>query len=114
MIKSVVGQDIDTFLGQIQIRTSGLSEVHYSPRAKVLINKKVKPGEGLIALADVPTPLGVVRLASPLNTKEYARTLYSAFRLADNLGLKKIIVEIPSGHGITNAIRDRVYRAASD
>ena len=69
-------------------------------------------GQGFIALADVATPSGAIRLASPADKDEYARTLYAALRDGDAQGLKTIAVIQPSGNGLAIAIRDRLMRAS--
>jgi L-threonylcarbamoyladenylate synthase len=69
-------------------------------------------GQGFIAMADVVTGEGVVRLAAPDSHEEYARILYSALRAADEQGLDKVFVEQPVGDGIAIAIRDRLKRAS--
>lgn len=94
------------------IRVSGSLENHYSPAATVLLDGIPRAGQGLIAHISVPTPKGVVRLASPENNEEFARILYSALREADSRGLSEIVVVQPIGNGITIAIRDRLARAA--
>lgn len=94
-------------------RVSGSHQKHYSPNAKVLIDEDPKPGDGLIALSSVPTPDGVVRLASPETLEDFARDLYLALRNADVLKLKTVIVYTPNGEGLAIAIRDRVSRSAA-
>jgi len=95
-----------------KIRVSGSLESHYSPAAKVLLDIEVKPGQGLIALDEIETPMGVIRLASPKNIDEYARDLYKALRSADREKLEFVIVLQPQGNGLAEAIRDRLKRAA--
>jgi L-threonylcarbamoyladenylate synthase len=95
-----------------QIRVSGSLEKHYAPNAKVILDVQATEGQGFIAPADVPTPLGAVRLASPKTTDEYARTLYSALRDGDAQGLATIAIIQPSGDGLAIAIRDRLMRAS--
>jgi L-threonylcarbamoyladenylate synthase len=95
-----------------EIRVSGSLEKHYSPRATVDLNAEAKTGEGLIALDVVPTPSGVVRLASPKNADEFARVMYAALRDADAKGIKKVVAITPEGDGIAIAIRDRLERAS--
>jgi L-threonylcarbamoyladenylate synthase len=95
------------------IRASGLLRHHYSPKAEVVIDSIPQLGDGFIALADVPTPTGVIRLASPVNLEEYARLLYSAFRAGDRLKIKKVVAIQPAGEGLALAIRDRLVRASS-
>jgi L-threonylcarbamoyladenylate synthase len=74
---------------------------------------RTEPGDGFLAFADIPTPIGTVRLASPKNNEEYAQVLYSALRLGDQFGLKHIVVVEPRGSGLAIAIRDRLNKAAS-
>ena len=94
------------------IRVSGSLDSHYAPVATVVLDQSPTAGQGFIAMADVATPDGVVRLASPKTHDEFARVLYSALRAADELGLKTVVVAQPAGDGIAIAIRDRLKRAA--
>ena len=96
-----------------EIRVSGSLENHYAPAAKVLLCEIPRPGQGFIAHANMQTPAGVIRLASPHNDEEFAQILYSALREADAQGLKEVVVVQPIGIGIAVAIRDRLARAAN-
>ncbi len=96
-----------------EIRVSGSLENHYAPIAKVVLCDIAIAGQGFIAFANTETPEGVIRLASPENSEEYARTLYSALRRADELGLREVVAIQPVGIGIEVAIRDRLSRAAN-
>ena len=111
MIETVTPIDTDSNLEEI--RVSGSLTRHYSPRAKVVIDRKAKPGEGLIALSDIPTPDGAVRLTAPDSVEDYARSLYSALRKGDSAGLGVIVVNPPRGEGLAAAIRDRILRASA-
>ena len=102
-----VSENIDS-----QIRVSGSLEKHYAPKAQILLDVQATKGQGFIAPADVATPPGAIRLASPANTDEYARTLYSALRDGDAQGLTTIAIIQPSGDGLAIAIRDRLIRAS--
>ena len=95
-----------------KIRVSGSLEQHYSPKAKILLGGLVALGSGFIALIEIDTPVGSVRLASPQTLEEFARILYSALREADARGIREIVVIPPDGDGIAIAIRDRLARAA--
>jgi L-threonylcarbamoyladenylate synthase len=95
------------------IRVSGSLESHYSPKAAVFIDSRPSPGDGFIAMNDVPTPSGTIRLASPMSIEEYAKDFYTALRLGDKKGLKRINVMQPEGSGLAEAIRDRLSKAAS-
>lgn len=99
--------------GENKVRVSGSHKQHYSPRAKVLTAGTGNPGGGLIALATVPTPAGVIRLAAPETVEEFARVLYSAMRSADEQGLAHLTIIAPEGEGLALAIQDRIRRAAA-
>lgn len=94
------------------IRVSGSLENHYSPQAKVILDSTTKDGQGFIALAEISTPQGAIRLASPRDIDEYARSLYSALRSGDSQGITEIAVIQPEGDGLAVAIRDRLLRAS--
>ena len=110
MITQVTGLHLAE--SEIDIRVSGSLENHYSPAATVALDCEPEPGDGFIALASVPTPDGVVRLASPANNEEFARVLYAALRSADERSLTRVVVHQPSGDDISVAIRDRLLRAS--
>jgi L-threonylcarbamoyladenylate synthase len=95
-----------------EIRVSGSLESHYSPLATVLLDQPPIAGQGFIALAESPTPEGVIRLACPENIEEFAQVLYASLRAADERELQKVVVMQPQGNGIAIAIRDRLIRAA--
>jgi L-threonylcarbamoyladenylate synthase len=113
MIENTTGYTTPFNQAKSEIRTSGLLESHYSPKAMIVISEAAEPGDGFIALANIPTPTGAVRLASPENIEEYARALYGALREGDQKGLKKIKIIQPEGDGLALAIRDRSGKAAS-
>ncbi len=107
------------------IRASGTLASHYSPAANVRLiaaadlpypagepAKRDRPTLGLLAMAEIATPAGVVRLAAPRTSDEYARILYSALREADALGLQHVLVVAPGPGGVGAAVIDRLTRAA--
>ena len=95
-----------------EIRVSGSLEKHYAPAAKVILDAAPSAGQGFIALQESVTPEGVIRLAAPINTDEFARALYASLRKADEMGIAEVVVEQPQGDGIAIAIRDRLERAS--
>ena len=111
MIENATGLQVSDNLNS-DIRVSGSLEKHYAPNAQILLDVQASAGQGFIAPVDVATPQGAIRLASPANTDEYARTLYSALRDGDAQGVKTIAVIQPSGDGLAIAIRDRLMRAS--
>ena len=96
-----------------KIRVSGSLDSHYAPEAIVVLDQSPLAGQGFIAMADVETPDGVVRLSAPKTHEEFARVLYASLRAADLLGLVTIVVHQPQGDGIAIAIRDRLKRASN-
>ena len=111
-INGVTGLEVDS-VERSEIRVSGSLENHYAPDAQVLLDIEPQPGDGFIALADIPTPTGVIRLAAPKTAEAFAYDLYAALRKGDAEGLKQIVVIQPKGDGIAIAIRDRLKRAAA-
>jgi L-threonylcarbamoyladenylate synthase len=108
LLVSIDGKAVD---GPV-IRVSGSLDSHYAPEATVVLDQSPIAGQGFIAMADVATPDGVVRLAAPKSDDEFAQVLYAALRAADQRGLETVVVQQPAGDGIAVAIRDRLKRAA--
>jgi len=113
MIEDVTSYIVPKNFATKNIRVSGLLQNHYSPKAEVVINSTPQSGDGFIALDDVPTPTGVIRLASPVNLEEFAHLLYSALRAGDRLKITRVVVIQPDGEDLAHAIRDRLVRASS-
>ena len=111
MIEECTG--LKTTCSDKEIRVSGSLENHYAPIAQVLLRENAVAGQGFIAHANIETPPGVIRLASPTDDEDFARILYSALREADARGLAEVVVVQPIGIGIAVAIRDRLARAAN-
>jgi len=114
MIEECLGFHLLTVQNSTSLKFSGSHKSHYAPKARVLLNSLPSSGDGLIALSEIETPKGVVRLASPKNSSEYAKCLYKALREADNKNLSRIIAILPDGPGIEVAIKDRLLKAAAD
>lgn len=117
---AITAEDIENCTGIVvtstekpSIRVSGSHTQHYSPRAQVLIDGVAIMGEGLVALAEVETPAGVIRLAAPESVEEYARVLYASLREADAQGIATVRIVPPQGEGLAIAIRDRIARSGS-
>ena len=111
-IERCAQQKIDMNSPKSGIRTSGLLDTHYSPKAKVVLDVAAMPGEGFIAMESIPTPQGAIRLGSPKSIEQYASDIYAALRSGDQKNLVKIVVIQPSGGGLAVAIRDRLGKAA--
>jgi L-threonylcarbamoyladenylate synthase len=94
-----------------EIRVSGSLDSHYAPNAMLVLNQNAEAGDGFIALQSFQTPSGVIRLAAPATTEEYANQLYLALRKADELGLARVVAITPEGDELSEAINDRLMRA---
>ncbi len=113
MIELNLEKNTDKSEGKSAVKAPGLMASHYAPKAKVFLNSFAEPGEGFLALSKFQTPVGAIRLASPISVEQYARDLYVALRSADQQGLKKVAVVVPEGTGLAEAIRDRLTKAAT-
>jgi L-threonylcarbamoyladenylate synthase len=112
MIEQVLDKKAVNTEGKSNIRAPGLLDSHYAPKAEISLDAVAEPGEGFLALSKIQTPVGAIRLASPNSLEQYARELYSSFRLADEMKLKRINVVVPEGLGLAIAIRDRINKAS--
>ena len=112
MIQESTGLEVVGASDNTEIRVSGSLDSHYAPAATVILDQSPVAGQGFIAMADLATPVGVVRLAAPKTHEEFARVLYSALRAADEQKLTSVVVQQPLGQGIAIAIRDRLKRAS--
>jgi L-threonylcarbamoyladenylate synthase len=117
---AVTKEDIEVELGiqciendrNSNIKFSGSFEKHYAPKCKVIIDTREIEGAGFLALGNIETPSGMVRLASPKTTEDFARILYSTFRAADQAGFTTMVVSEPKGEGLSVAIRERLQKAS--
>jgi len=110
----ILGISVDSKIGEHFIKFSGSLKSHYSPRAKINLNCLPETGEGFIALSNVKTPIGSIRLAAPDNAVQFAQQLYAALRLGDSKNLTCISVIPPTDSGIAIAINDRLTKASQD
>ena len=110
--KLKVSEDANMHSSGLEIRVSGSLENHYAPKAKVILDQEPIAGSGYIALENIPTPDGVIRLAAPGSVEDFARVLYESMREGDHQNLSTIYIEQPAGTGLAVAIRDRLSRSA--
>jgi L-threonylcarbamoyladenylate synthase len=113
MIEMVTGNLVSDYEEVIDIGVPGMLKSHYSPKAKILINSEPKTGEGFIALSNIPTPSGALRLGSIETTEQFARDIYELLRIGDSKGLSEISVVLPVEGALSEAIRDRMTKAAA-
>ena len=112
MIEEIAGVGVDNSLKKNETKVPGQSSKHYAPKAKLFLSDRANAGDGFLALADVPTPSGAIRIGSPKNSREFAQILYMALFNADKKEIKKIYVVPPSGDELSMAILDRLKKAS--
>jgi len=111
------------------LRSPGLLEKHYSPRAKLLVLHwrdeaelrtrllalNISPSECcVIAHTILPGGTGFQRISVvPHDAEAFARALYAELHHCDELAASHIIVESPPGSPDWRAIADRLARAAA-
>jgi len=110
-IVATIGGIIST-KSNFERKFSGSFDKHYSPIAEVILDAEPAASDGYIALSTFPTPINVVRLCEPNDVQDFARSLYSSLRKADQSGIGRIVVTQPEGEGLAEAIRDRLAKAA--
>lgn len=111
-------------VGSAQVAPGQLSR-HYSPRARVVLHRRLTPSDLRRGGADeawifIRRPGGATARAqnafwlSPTgDLSEAARRLFARLREADAGGFRRIHVELAPGDGIAEAINDRLRRAAA-
>lgn len=118
-IEAVTGLDVQA--ADTSVRAPGTLAAHYAPSAQVVLADadtvadavgSASPPVALLAPADVATPEGVVRLASPVDSAAYARALYAALREADARAVRTVVAVAPRGGALADAVLDRLRRAA--
>jgi L-threonylcarbamoyladenylate synthase len=114
MIEYSISKEISSLDNNKYIKYSGIFKSHYAPLTKVTLNKKIKSGDGIIALSSFRTPSNTYRLASPFSIEDFAKTLYASFRNADKMNLKRIVVILKNESELAEAIIDRVKKASSE
>lgn len=111
-IEDITGIVCSIESNSIDLKFSGSFAKHYAPKCVVLVGKLNVAGAGYLALKNIDTPAGLLRLASPATTEEFAKVLYSTFRKADKMCLEILIVQPPVGKGLAVAILERLMKAA--
>lgn len=89
-------------------RASGMLDSHYAPTCEVRL---VDHADDAFALR-AGTP-GAEILDRTDDLVEYARTLYSSLRSADERGVRVLIAVLPPPGGLGDALRDRLTKAAA-
>lgn len=107
-IADVVGVVADT---TGESRASGMLPSHYAPHCEVVA---VDTEDELRATLDARRDARTLVLDGRADPRDFASRLYESFRSADRDGVDVVVVLLPAAHGIGEAIRDRVLKAAAD
>ncbi|QDM15468.1 L-threonylcarbamoyladenylate synthase [Tardiphaga sp. vice278] len=97
----------------------GMLASHYAPRARVRLQAiDVRPGEALLAFGPAALPgldkaVAVMNLSESGDLTEAATRLFGYLRALDTSGAAGIAVMPVPGHGLGEAINDRLRRAAA-
>lgn len=107
-----------------RVLSPGMKYKHYSPKADVyIVNahgrefaeyclKRSESEPRLLALC-AGTATGEIFLDYGRTSQEQAQRLFSLLRKADDLGVKTVLVEMPSREGMGLAVYNRLLRAAA-
>ena len=112
-VEVATGIDCKYQFDKLDLKFSGSFEKHYAPKCTVLIGNHNLRNAGFLALSDVETPAGMLRLAAPTSIPEFARILYRTMREADHAGLSFLVVCPVEGTGLAVAINERLYKASN-
>lgn len=93
-------------------RAPGMLKSHYAPRARVLLVENASEARAVAQHSeDAGEKTFVMNHA---DVREYAESLYSDMRRADQNGVAVIVAVMPPEQGIGRAVRDRLAKAAAD
>lgn len=95
------------------IEAPGMMQSHYAPRAGMRLDAEApRAGEAYLAFG-APAPAGGLTLSVSGDLVEAAANLYAHLRSLDAAGAEVIAVAPIPAHGLGEAIRDRLARAAA-
>jgi L-threonylcarbamoyladenylate synthase len=111
--------DIEAIVGHLAtphhgaVAAPGMLESHYAPRAALRLNAEApRAGEAYLAFG-APAPSGGLTLSATGDLVEAAANLYAHLRALDASGAQTIAIAPIPEHGLGEAIRDRLQRAAA-
>lgn len=116
---SVTREEIEAVTGPLaaadrgSIVAPGMLESHYAPRARLRLDADApREGEAYLAFG-APAPVRGLTLSATGDLVEAAANLYAHLRILDASGANAIAVAPIPAHGLGEAIRDRLARAAA-
>lgn len=97
--------------GDDESRAPGMMISHYAPAARIMLVHSVdEAGEAHRQIHERGVTSRLLWYPDP---DRYALNLYDDLRRADLAGIQMVIAVMPTGHGIAEAIRDRLRKAAA-
>lgn len=127
---AVTHEELSELLGEVVYgsgegapKSPGMKYRHYAPNAPVFIVQSDNAADMINSLADEKTGIlsfdaeaaafkkGIV-LEAGKTPQEYAAHMFFCLRRFDELGVNKIFAIAPGGGGISEAVRNRLYKAA--
>ena len=94
-------------------RASGMLASHYAPRCRVLLAESADEVATLLARARERGETADI-IGNTSDVVAYAHHLFTWLRDADARGLDTVVALLPEATGLGHAIRDRLFKAASD
>lgn len=122
MIEDVTGRLVERSTpsaGRAAVIAPGMLASHYAPDATVRLNAtEAKPGEAVIKFGGLPLrgedqAKAIMDLSPSGDLREAAANLFDMLKQADATGASSIAVVPVPGHGLGEAINDRLKRAAA-
>jgi L-threonylcarbamoyladenylate synthase len=118
-IEALLGTPLQRPEAGAPVAAPGMLASHYAPRAALRLNAEwVEPGEALVAFGPVlpegtEKAIAVRNLSESGDLAEAAANLFAHLAELDSSGAARIAVVPIPGHGLGEAINDRLARAAA-
>jgi L-threonylcarbamoyladenylate synthase len=107
-LSAVLGRRVPV-VAQSEVRSPGLLQSHYAPRAQL----RLVPAEHMAEEIETLTATGKrVHLLTP--DEIAAPNLFAALRAADDAGAEIILATLPHEKGLARAVADRLRKAAAE
>jgi len=116
---AIARTDIEAVVGTLAapetgaIAAPGMLQSHYAPRARLRLDVTSPRADEAYLAFGAPAPPGGLTLSATGNLVEAAANLYAHLRALDAAGVQTIAVAPIPRHGLGEAIRDRLARAAA-
>jgi L-threonylcarbamoyladenylate synthase len=108
---AVTTEDVERIIGRVApisgpSRAPGMLDSHYAPMCSVVPVESREEAEAF-------RTSGAEILDASADPTDFATHLYAELRRCDRLGIRQVVVILPSDVGIGRAVRDRITKAAA-